>query len=119
MIYTSYFAHIKKLDNQYTNLISIARKSPDWFKGREYKKLAPSWDILIQYKNLMPIGREKIYTERFYNEILFPLDLQVNIIIKELGENPVLLCYEKPENFCHRFLVAEWLINKGFEVKEI
>lgn len=119
MIYTSYFAHIKKLDKQYTNLISIARKSPDWFKGREYKKLAPSWSILNDYKTLLVIGREKVYTERFYNEIIAPLDLEVNTIIKELGENPVLLCYEKPDQFCHRFLVARWFQWKGFEVKEI
>jgi len=119
MIYTSYFANIRKLDKQYTNLISIARKSPDWFKGREYKKLSPSWNILSEYKNSLLPNKKKIYTRRFYNEIIFPLDSQINIIIEELGENPVLLCYEKPSDFCHRFLVSYWMIKRGFNVQEL
>lgn len=32
--------------------------------------------------------------------------------------NIVLLCYEKPTDFCHRHLVAQWLIENGFECKE-
>ena len=120
MIYTSYFGNIKKIKsiNPEANLISIARKSPTWYSGREYKKLAPSWDILVEYKNNLPIGRKKVYSERFFNEIIAPLDLEINNIILELGNNPILLCYEKPDQFCHRFLVSEWLNKKGFECKE-
>ena len=29
-----------------------------------------------------------------------------------------LICYEKPSDFCHRHLVAEWLNKAGFECKE-
>lgn len=29
-----------------------------------------------------------------------------------------LICYEKPPNFCHRHLVAEWLRRNGFECEE-
>lgn len=121
MIYTSYFSNINRIKkiNPEPNLISIARKSPSWYTGKEYKLFAPSWNILTQYKNSLPIGREKLYTERFFNEILAPLDLQIEKIITELGNNPILLCYEKPDQFCHRFLVSEWLNKKGFDCEEL
>lgn len=44
MIYTSYFAKLRKIPS---NIISIAicAKSPDWYKGLKYKKLAPKYDF--------------------------------------------------------------------------
>ena len=35
-----------------------------------------------------------------------------------LGTEIALICYEKPENFCHRHLVAEWLQEAGYQVQE-
>jgi hypothetical protein len=36
-----------------------------------------------------------------------------------LGENAVLLCWEKPRDACHRRLVAEWFEHRlGIEVPE-
>ena len=29
-----------------------------------------------------------------------------------------LVCYEKPEEFCHRHLVADWLRKYGHDIKE-
>ncbi len=41
-------------------------------------------------------------------------------VIEELGHNPVLLCWEKPGDFCHRMVVADWLRNSaGIEVREL
>ena len=32
-----------------------------------------------------------------------------------IGENDIcLICYEKPSDFCHRHLVADWLNKNGF-----
>ena len=42
MIYTSYFAKLNKLP-EYVIPISICGKAPDWYKGLQYKKLAPKW----------------------------------------------------------------------------
>ena len=47
-------------------------------------------------------------------------------VIKELnylvpnvnGKNIALICYEKPSDFCHRHLVAEWLNDNGFKCEE-
>ena len=36
-----------------------------------------------------------------------------------IGENDIcLLCYEKPTDFCHRHLVAEWFRKNGFNCEE-
>lgn len=95
--------------------VSIAGKAPNNYTGREYKKLAPSYDIWKQYQDTKDFKR---YTERYYNEILSKLHPEE--VINELGDDAVLLCYEKPFDFCHRRLVAKWLKdNLNYEVKEI
>ena len=41
-IYTSYFGNVKKILKTFPDacLVSIAGKTPDWFTGLKYKKLA-------------------------------------------------------------------------------
>jgi hypothetical protein len=34
------------------------------------------------------------------------------------GKDIALVCYEKPEDFCHRHLVAEWLKKFGYCCEE-
>lgn len=37
----------------------------------------------------------------------------------DTGNGIALCCYEKPDDFCHRHFLAEWIIEKtGLEVKE-
>ncbi len=84
--------------------VSICGKPPNWFSGREYKKLAPKYWFFKKYKE---DGDEEFYTKQYYNEVLNELDPKV--VYKELGENSVLLCWEAPDKFCHRHIVAEWL----------
>lgn len=109
---TSYFAKYKNGENA----VSIAGKCPEWFKGREYKKLAPKYYFFKAYKD-GDITEEE-YTLCYYKEILDFLTPEK--VYKELGENAVLLCWEKSGQFCHRRLVAEWLEKElGIEVKEL
>ncbi len=108
---TSYYAKYKG-----GNAVSIAAKCPHWFTGRQYKKLAPSYPVLMGYKN----GKisEEQFIERYYAEVLNNLDAKQ--VYEELGEDAVLLCWEKSGSFCHRHLVAEWLKEKlGVEVTEL
>lgn len=35
------------------------------------------------------------------------------------GKDIALICYEKPTDFCHRHLVAEWLTTNGIKCDEI
>jgi uncharacterized protein (DUF488 family) len=107
---TSYFSKYKG-----DNGISIAAKCPFWFKGKEYKKLAPKYWFFKKYKE---DGDEEFYTKQYYKEVLNNLDAKV--VYNELGKNSVLLCWEKTGKFCHRRLVAEWLEKElGIEIKEL
>ncbi len=100
---TSYFAKSSK----HPNAVSIAGKAPEWYTGRQYKKLAPTFRIFSKYKN---DGDEEYYTEYFYKEVLDKLD--PHKVLQELGPHAILLCYETPDKFCHRKLVAKWLFDK-------
>ncbi|MDZ4726188.1 MAG: DUF488 family protein [Leptospira sp.] len=110
-IYTSYFGFVKKLPETIIP-ISISRYARFW-KGREYKNLAPD-PAIMNYS-------EERYSERF-NAYLESLNIErviEELLILSSGKDCALLCYEKPEDFCHRKLVARWIQNKkGIEVSE-
>lgn len=120
MVYTSYFAKLKSLPDNIIP-ISICAKAPDWYKGLQYKKLAPSYDLLMHWKN---VHDEEYYKKYFKEQVLDKLD--VGEVIDETAamvgyENPVdicLTCYEKPTDFCHRHLVSKWFRINGIESKE-
>ena len=108
---TSYYS--KNANNK--NAISIAGKCPDFYKGREYKTLAPKYWFFKKYKK---DGDEEFYTKQYYKEVLNKLDPKKTY--EELGENAILLCWEAPDKFCHRHIVAKWIsLSLGIEIKEI
>jgi hypothetical protein len=99
--------------------VSIAGECPKWYKGKEYKKLAPKRWFYDIYKQT---GDIEFYKKHYYEEILSKLDARQ--VYEELGENAVLLCWEHLENpdeqFCHRRLVAEWLEEElGISIPEL
>lgn len=122
MIYTSYFAKIKDLPENVIP-ISICGKAPDWYKGLQYKKLAPKYNF---FKIWQETHDNNYYIERYNEEVLS--QLVANIVVMELKHlcdksmyskaDICLICYEKPGDFCHRHLVADWLEKNGFECKE-
>lgn len=111
MIYTSYFSKYRG-----ENGISIARTQPmkngvPYFK--ELEEFRPPKFLLDGYKSGEITKKEFVH---YYK----------NIVLR--GRNPigwgkrlqgkVLLCWEKPGDFCHRHIISDWLMNAGFEVKE-
>ena len=112
-MYTGYFGKLKSYpkDKGY-NFISIAKFNKFW-TGAEYKKLAPPYDII-------KIDDEQLYTKLYYEQVLNKLN-PVDVY-NELGDNAVLLCYEKYDDikagktFCHRRIVADWL-EKNLNIK--
>ena len=103
---TGYFANVRSYpkDKGY-KFVSIARFNRFW-NGEEFKLLAPPADII-------KIEDEELYTKLYYEKVLNKLNPQE--VYKELGDNVVLLCYEKwadienGKTFCHRRIVAKWL----------
>ena len=110
MLYTGYFAKLKQYEEKGLIPIAICGKSPDWYKGLKYKKLAPHKDWFIEWKEYNKSNAW--YIEKYYRTVLNIQDKDT--VIKELtdlakNKDVVLLCYEKPTDFCHRHLVASWL----------
>jgi hypothetical protein len=95
MIQTSYFAKAASLPNA----VAISQGIPNWYNGRRYKPLAPSWDI-IHTKD------PEHYKKRYCQEVLSKLDPKQ--VATEL-DGCILLCHEKDSTYCHRRMVAEWL----------
>lgn len=135
MIYTSYFAKLKKMPNNIIP-ISICGKAPEFYKGLQYKKLAPKYGFFMEWKKN---HNNDFYIEHYNDEVLSklnPYDILLELynllsneqkqVLKTEKRNIwnsqkihiALLCYEKPSDFCHRHLLAKWLNKYGFECKE-
>ena len=110
MIYTGYYACLNKYIDAGLVPISIAGKAPEFYHGDEYKVLAPKYDFFIRWKR-GEIDNFK-YVELYNKEVLSKLDaIDVCIDLYNIsnGNDIVLLCYEKPGDFCHRHIVADWI----------
>lgn len=119
MIYTSYFAKLKSLPEHIVP-ISICGKAPDWYKGLQYKKLAPKYDFFMEWKK----NHDNDYYIKCFNEQVLD-ELNARRVIEDLEHltghyvsDIALICYEKSGDFCHRHLVADWLNENGFKCKE-
>ena len=122
MIYTSYFAKLKSLPDNIIP-ISICGKAPDWYKGLQYKKLAPKYDFFMKWKEnhdndyYIKCFNEQVLSTLKADDVVFELtDIVYNI--KGIDMGIALICYEKPSDFCHRHLVADWLNQNGFKCEE-
>ena len=113
---TSYFAMMRHFPSDFEP-IAICAKVPSWYHGQVYKKVAPSFDILMEYKRT---GNEETYTKT-YTEFLQTLNVEE--IVNDLrtlsnGKEIVMLCYEKSSDFCHRHLLSKWLNDNGYDCEE-
>ena len=130
MIFTSYFSMIRNFPSNVIP-IGISRWEPKWYTGLNDKTVSPSKELLSLYKgdNI----DENSYTSA-YKEELSKVDLDAfvrrinnavgytedGLPISESKTNHVaLLCYEKPDDFCHRHILASILTEKGIPCREI
>ena len=118
-IYTSYFANLRNLPDNVCS-ISICGKAPDWYKGIQYKALAPKYWFFKKYKE---DGDAEFYTLAFQKDVCDALNVSTTLLdLQKLAGDkiPCLLCYEKPGDFCHRHIVAEWIKNNSnIKVEEL
>ena len=117
MVYTSYFANLKSLPEDIFP-ISICGRAPDWYTGTQYKKLAPKYDFFMKWKETQD---NDYYIDCFNKQVLNTLN--TDEVLEELYElsnykDIVLLCYETPDKFCHRHLVADWFNKAGCPCEE-
>ena len=120
--FTSYYDNIEYIKEKYPEaiLISISggiskeiKDKIDFWDNR----FAPSLSIYNEYKDNLD---EKLYIKRFNEEILKNRDINQILYSWSLSfgqeKKYILLCYEKPNDFCHRHLVAE-AIEKKYDIK--
>lgn len=127
-------------DNYRAVSISGDRGKEAKYSGECYPELAPKmsfWRIWKDNIGIVPPKENNLfYITEYYKQVLSKLDSQE--VYDEL-DGSILLCYEKPENFCHRQIVAAWFellldievpdvkvsndrlefIDKKYEVKQI
>lgn len=114
-MYTSYFGNLRNI----TNPLSISGKAPSFYQGPQYKILAPKYSFFNDYKNgvISDVG----YVEKYYELVLNLLDAQeiYTYLTTTYGDSVTLLCYERPGDFCHRRIVADWFeTSLGVKVEE-
>lgn len=116
VIYTSYFAKFKQILEAGLYPVNISRKPPQFFLESGYPSLPavfPSRDNLMTIKNSDMLQSDiDRYTEQYFRELkLSPREIieELNKIVPLDADKVVLLCYEKPGDFCHRHLVADYL----------
>lgn len=112
-LYTSYFGQLRNLSKRGIIPVSVARYNPKFFKGYAMYEVAPYGPMLKM---------EEGEYRRAYASILRRNDAnKIYQLIQRIGKGSdvALLCYEKPGEFCHRRLLAEWLEKSlGIEVPE-
>jgi len=110
MIYTSYFGSLKRLPADFVPVAICGKMVFPWH-GLRYPKLAPKKCFFDVWKKTHDNG---YYVSHYEHQVLAALDR--NEVIRELRElvgddskTICLVCYETPDKFCHRHLVAKWL----------
>ena len=117
MVYTGYFSRVKKYTEADLIPISIARYSPKWWNYDTCSLLAPTSGLLMRYKagKVNPEEYEREYREYLDN-------INVKAILENLipgKRNIILCCYEKPGDFCHRHIFADYVFEHfGIKMEE-
>ncbi len=112
MIYTTYFAAMKKLPEG-VEPVSIARFLPKGIQIRSCSKFFPPESLLKRYK-AKEISDDE-YAEIYRKEVLLGLDAKA---AGKALDGKALVCFEKTGSFCHRNLVAEWFRANGVACEE-
>ena len=116
MIYTGYFSKVKEYKSSGYTVVSISRTEPFPVDGK-LTLLAPDEKILWGYKN----GKidEMEYTSLYLDQLDKVGIRNILLGIHSFGDNVVLVCWESPEKFCHRHILADYINrNTKLNVKE-
>ena len=94
------------------NLISISgdRGRSVGFTGKAIPELAPKrafWNIWHDNIGKIPEDQNtRYYIEQYYKQVLSKVDIEE--LLKD-EKDPILLCYERGQDFCHRHVLAEYI----------
>ena len=123
MIYTSYFSKVKKLNGI---CYAVSGTVPEFYvkymqqnpqKHKRYIQFAPKKDWWFKWKKgqLNNDDFVRLYRQTVLNQINIKDVLET---FNKQNKDIYLICYEKPTDFCHRHLIAEWLNENKFECRQ-
>ena len=102
--------------SSHEHAVSISASSPEYFNGKHISSLAPTWDIIRAYKS----GKitEEQYS-KWYIDLILERHQNAQAVYNSIPHGTIMLCYEKPGEFCHRRVLAKWIEQElGHEVPE-
>ncbi len=113
-IQTGYFAKLDEYKAHHLHPVSIARVTPKHIICDKLGILAPPQELLSDFKSESSLSDQE-YEERYLSH-LNAIDLEKTFSslpdLKDGETGYVLLCYETPEDFCHRHILADYLNRK-------
>jgi uncharacterized protein YeaO (DUF488 family) len=101
-LFTSNYARSSSYDLSF----SISKKAPDWYKGKQLPQYAPTWEMIVAYKDNALTSDEYALQ---YISLLKSRHQSPQKIVDALPDKSRLLCYESPGDFCHRRVLAQWV----------
>ena len=110
MIYTSYFGNWRNFPKN-SLVAAITRYPPKSWTKLTLEFLAPSVSLLNEYKNhqIDEFMFKVHYLQELQDRNLTPQYVNWALNKCANGRDLILCCYEKPTDFCHRHILAEWL----------
>lgn len=113
MIFTSYFGNYRNIPEG-KKAISISLSPPQGINISNGEEFYPTPHLLRKYKagSLSTWEYEKIYRD----EVLSKLDVHQ---MYQKYNDAALLCYETPNDFCHRQIVSDWFKEGGYSIEEL
>lgn len=114
-IYTSYIGNWRNFPED-SEVFMVTRSIPAWVKFKQVPELAPNKILFHKFK-YWGMSQEEFIKQ--YRSQLTSINLKQTIENLSSSKNIILTCYEKPEDFCHRHILAIELIKLGYNVKEL
>ena len=127
-LYTTYISNLKNIPNDIksNSLIAIIMRFPLFYPKEDnivlVPELSPNTDIFTEYKKThnWSVFENKFKEQMFNDDITIgALNNLMAVLDSEDGNDVVLVCCEKNNEFCHRRLIGEYLKSLGYEWKEL
>lgn len=115
-IVTSFYQNYSVLCELNYKCFRISRTIPSFIKDKipSIQELYPTWDMINNKHD------EVTFTTLYNKEVLSKIDaFELMKYLETVNDKIALLCWESPDKFCHRKIVAVWIsITTGILVKE-
>lgn len=125
MLYTTYISNMKKIPGGVKKIL-VVRIPPNSFDFEKHNdvlhmpELSPSKRLLLDYKYSEDWN---YFAIRFKREMEKREDMREALIQLEedlrKGKDICLVCFEKEHKYCHRYLIAQWAIDKKIIWEEL